>query len=106
MIRRRHLWQRYQRTATAPDRSDAAAGERKECIMQEMTMKEIESSFDSEWVLVGDPVTDDGHNVLRGKVLHHGKDRDEVYRKGLELRPERVAILYLGRPAEGTAIVL
>lgn len=74
--------------------------------MQEMTMKEIELSFDSEWVLVGDPVTDEGHNVLRGEVLHHSRDRDEVYRKGLELRPERVAILYLGRPPEGTAIVV
>ena len=69
-------------------------------------MKEIESSFDAEWVPVADPVTDEGHNVLRGKVLHHGKDRDEVYRKGLELRPRRVAILYLGKLPEGTAIAV
>ena len=74
--------------------------------MQEMTIEEIESSFDSEWVIVGDPVTDQGLNVLRGKVLHHSKDRDEVYRKGLEFRPKRVAILYLGRLPEGTAIVV
>ena len=74
--------------------------------MREMTMKEMESSFDSEWVLVGDPVTDEGHNVLRGRVLHHSKDRDEVYRKGLELRPERIAILRLGRPPHGTAIAV
>ena len=74
--------------------------------MQEMTIREIESSFDSEWVLVGDPETDEFHNVLRGNVLHHSKDRDEVYRKGLELRPKRVAILYLGRPPQGTAIVV
>ena len=75
-------------------------------IMQEMTIGEIESSFDSEWVLVGDPVTDEALNVLRGKVLHHSKDRDEVYRRGLELRPKRMAILYLGRPPQGTAIVV
>ncbi len=74
--------------------------------MLEMTIKEIELSFDSEWVLVGDPVTDESLNVLRGRVLHHSKDRDEVYRRGLELRPERVAILYLGRPARGTAIAV
>ena len=74
--------------------------------MQEMTISEIESSFDSEWVLVGDPETDEFHNVLRGNVLHHSKDRDEVYRKGLELSPKRVAILYLGRPPQGTAIVV
>ena len=74
--------------------------------MQEMTIGEIESSFDSEWVLVGDPATDEAFNVLRGEVLHHSKDRDEVYRRGLELRPKRMAILYLGRPPEGTVIVL
>ena len=73
--------------------------------MQEMTIDEIKSSFDSEWVLVGDPVTDEALNVLRGKVLHHSKDRDEVYRKGIELRPKRVAILYLGRP-KGMAFVV
>ena len=74
--------------------------------MQDMTIGEMESSFDSEWVLVGDPMTDESHNVLQGKVLHHSKDRDEVYRKGLELRPKRVAILYLGRPPQGTAVVV
>lgn len=74
--------------------------------MQELTIKEMESSFVSEWVLVGDPVTDETLNVLRGKVLHHSKDRDEVYRKGLELRPRHVAILYLGKLPEGSAIVI
>ena len=74
--------------------------------MQEMTIGEMESAFDSEWVLVGDPVTDEGHNVVQGKVLHHSKDRDEVYRKGLELRPKRLAFLYLGRLPQGTTIVV
>ena len=74
--------------------------------MQEMTIEEMESSFDSEWVLVGDPTTDESLNVLKGKVLHHSKERDEVYRKGLELCAKRVAILYFGRPPEGTAIAV
>ena len=74
--------------------------------MQEMTIGEMESAFDSEWVLVGDPVTDEGHNVVQGEVLHHSKDRDEVYRKGLELRPKRLAFLYLGRLPQRTTIVV
>ena len=84
----------------------SVADEQKEYVMQEMTIGEIESSFDSEWVLVGDPVIDEALNVLQGKVLHHSKDRDEVYRRGLELRPKRTAILYLGRPPQGTAVVV
>lgn len=42
------------------------------------------------------------HNVLRGKVRHRSKDRDEVHRRGLELRGKWLAILCLGRPLRGT----
>lgn len=72
----------------------------------EMTLEEMESEFDSEWVLVGEPVTDEALNVLQGSVLHHSKDRDEVYRKAVSLRPKRSAIVYTGRIPEGTAVVL
>jgi len=72
----------------------------------EMTLEEIESQFDSEWVLIEDPVTDEALNVLKGKVLHHSKDRDEVYRKAVSLRPKRSAVVYTGEIPEDTAVVL
>jgi len=75
-------------------------------VEQEMTMAEIESQFDSEWVLVEEPQTNDDLEVLKGKVLHHSKDRDEVYRKAVTLRPKRSAILYTGEIPEDTAVVL
>ena len=71
-----------------------------------MTLAQMEADFESEWILVGAPETDEVLNVLRGTVLHHSKDRDEVYRKALELRPGRVAVLYTGAIPEGTEIVL
>jgi hypothetical protein len=73
---------------------------------REMTIEEIESQFASEWVLVEDPQTDDGLGVLGGKVRHHSKDRDEVYRKAVALRPKRCAILYTGEIPDDTAVVL
>lgn len=72
----------------------------------EMTLEEIESQFDSEWVLIEDPITDEALNVLGGKVLHHSKDRDEVYRKAVSLRPKRSAVVYTGEIPEDTAVVL
>ncbi len=72
----------------------------------EMTIEEIESQFDSEWVLIEDPKTDDGLKVLGGRVLHHSKDRDEVYRKAVSLRPKRSALIYTGEIPEDTAVVL
>jgi hypothetical protein len=73
---------------------------------KEMTIEEIESQFDSEWVLVEDPQTNEALEVLGGKVIHHSKDRDEVYRKAVALRPKRSAILYTGEIPEDTAVVL
>lgn len=73
---------------------------------REMTAAEIESQFESEWVLVEDPQTDENLRVLSGRVLHHSKDRDEVYRKAIALRPKRFAMLYTGEIPAGTELLL
>jgi hypothetical protein len=75
-------------------------------MIKEMTFEEIESRFDSEWVLIEDPRVDEELKVLGGKVLHHSKDRDEVYRKAVSLRPKRSAVIYTGEIPEDTAVVL
>lgn len=71
-----------------------------------LTLKQIEDRFESEWVLVEDPETNDALEVQSGKVRWHSKDRDEVYRKAVELRPKRFAMLYTGKIPKDTAIVL
>jgi len=73
---------------------------------KQMTIEEIESRFDSEWVLVEDPQTNEALEVLGGRVVHHSKDRDEVYRKAVSLRPKRCAVVYTGEIPEDTAVVL
>ena len=50
-----------------------------------LTIAEIQSQFDSEWVLVGDPNTDTSLKVRSGSFIYHGKERDEAYRKAIEL---------------------
>ena len=71
-----------------------------------LTAAQIEAKFESEWVLVEDPQTDDTLQVESGTVRWHSKDRDEVYRKAVELRPKDFAILYTGKMPEDTAVVL
>ena len=71
-----------------------------------LTIAEIERRFASEWVLVEDPVADEALEVQAGKVLAHSKDRDEVYREAVRLRPGRFAVLYTGTLPKDTAIVL
>lgn len=71
-----------------------------------MIFDEIRAKFDSEWVLIGAPDTDETLNIRSGTVLHHSKDRDEVYRRALALRPPRSAVVYTGTIPENTAVVL
>lgn len=73
---------------------------------QQMTIEEIRSQFDSEWILLEDPETDEALEVLSGKVIHHSRDRDEVYRKAVSLRPKRSALVYTGEIPEDTAVAL
>lgn len=71
-----------------------------------LTLEEINARFPSEWVLIADPEVDKHLRVLRGRVVCHSKDRDEVDRKAIELRPKHAAYLYTGTMPEGTEMVL
>ncbi len=71
-----------------------------------LTIAEIESQFDSEWVLLEDPQTNEALEVQSGKVLYHRKNRDEFDRKELEFHPKRFAVLFTGHPNEEMEFVL
>ncbi|MDQ2731289.1 MAG: hypothetical protein M3Y56_06495, partial [Armatimonadota bacterium] len=72
-------------------------------MQQLMTIEEIKLQFDSEWILVEDPQTNDNLEVLSGTVRRHSKDRDEVYREAIKVKATRSAILYTGEIPEDTA---
>jgi hypothetical protein len=71
-----------------------------------LTISEIEGRFESEWILLEDPSTDEFLEVRGGTVRSHGKDRDEVYRRAVQIRPKRFAIVYTGTMPGDTAIAL
>ncbi len=71
-----------------------------------LTIAQIEAQFAAEWVLVEDPQVNDVLEVQSGKIRWHSKDREEVYRQAVTLRPKRFAVLYTGKMPEDTAIVL
>ena len=71
-----------------------------------LPLKEINARFDAEWILLEDPEVDEHLQVVRGKVVCHSKDRDEVDRKAVALRLKHSAFLYTGKMPENAAIVL
>lgn len=71
-----------------------------------MTLTEIEERFNDEWILVGDPELDRSNEVVKGKVLFHSKNRDEVDAIAMRLRLKRSAFLYTGPTPENIFINL
>ena len=71
-----------------------------------LTVKEIEDRYPSEWVLIEDPEVDEQLDVIRGKVIWHSPDRDEVDHKMPELRPKSPATLYTGAWPEDMEYIL
>jgi hypothetical protein len=71
-----------------------------------LTVTQIESQFDAEWVLIENPETDSSLQIQSGRILWHSKDRDEVYQKAIDLHPKRFAVLYTGQISEDAAIIL
>ena len=71
-----------------------------------LSVVEIRDKFVGEWVLIEDPQTNDAHEILRGRVICHSKDRAVVDREMLAKRPRHFAVLYLGTIPPDMAIVL
>lgn len=71
-----------------------------------LTLEEIQSQYPREWVLIVCPELDEDLNVIRGQVLAHSTDRDEIYSK-LPLRKGKpVAIEYTGPIPDDLAVML
>lgn len=73
---------------------------------ESLTLREMETRFDSEWLLVADPVTDSNSRLLSGTVVFHSKSRDEVDRRDGELGLRAAAIVFTGSIPENAAVVL
>jgi hypothetical protein len=61
-----------------------------------LTMEQIKAKYAPDWVLIGEPETDESLEVLSGRVLFHSPDRDAVYHKAIELQLPYCAFRYLG----------
>jgi hypothetical protein len=70
------------------------------------SIEQIEAQFPTDWVWIDAPQLDEGSRLLGGEVVFHSSDRDEVYRKAIELRLPHFAVRYFGRLPENTALVL
>lgn len=71
-----------------------------------MKWEKIKDKFKDEWVLIEVKKADEAFNLKEGDVIAHSKDKEEIYRKLLELKPKRFSIEYTGKIPEDLAVVL
>lgn len=71
-----------------------------------LAIEEIEARYAPEWVLIGEPQTDELLRLRAGKVLFHSPDQDEVCRKATEYPPGRYALRFLGTIPEDLVLIL
>jgi hypothetical protein len=70
------------------------------------TMKELEALYSVEWVLLVNPKHIERLEMLRGELVFHSKDRNEVYKEAHKRKDAHTAILYVGKLPEDLAVVL
>ena len=75
-----------------------------------MTTEDLSAQFDSEWIVLADPVIENSE-VKGGILVSHGKDRDAVYDKASEVPLIRnlarnLAFMYTGKIPEGTVVMI
>lgn len=74
--------------------------------MGAMTLEEIKQKYRGEWVLIAYTELDNDMCVVKGEVLAHSPDRDEIYRKLLSIRGRKVAVEYMGEIPNDLAVAL
>ena len=70
------------------------------------TMKELEARYSGEWVLLVNPVHHELIEPIRGELVFHNKDRDEVYKEAHKPEDAHTAIFYVGKLPEDLVVVL
>ncbi|NJK73302.1 MAG: hypothetical protein HC849_05855 [Oscillatoriales cyanobacterium RU_3_3] len=65
-----------------------------------LSLEEIFNLYPNRWVLIVNPELDEELNVIRGEVLAHAAERDEIYSKLSLRKGKSVAIEYTGSIAD------
>ena len=66
----------------------------------------MESRYAGEWLLIAYTELDKEMKVVRGEVLAHSPNRDDIYRALLSAKGRKVAVEYAGVIPEDLAVAL
>lgn len=72
---------------------------------RKMSVGQIKAKYKDEWVLLADYDLDDRNEPLRGVVMAHSKDREEIYNRQMSIK-KGLCIFYTGELPRDLAIML
>ena len=71
-----------------------------------MTFEQIGQNYDGEWVLIAYSETDEELRVVKGKVIAHSTNKEDIYQALEEAVEQPLAIEYMGQIPEDLAFIL
>jgi hypothetical protein len=71
-----------------------------------LSFEEMQHRYAGEWLLIAYTELDDELNVIRGEVLAHSPNRDDIYGAISSRDGQSVAIEYVGVIPEDLAVIL
>jgi hypothetical protein len=71
-----------------------------------MTFEEIKLHYDGEWVLIAYTETDEDLQVVKGKVIAHSANKEDIYQALESATDQPLAIEYMGQVPEDLAFIL
>jgi hypothetical protein len=71
-----------------------------------LSIQDIRERYDGEWLLINYAELDEDLNVVRGEVIAHSPDRDQIYHDLLTVNDKPVAVEYVGAVPEDLAVIL
>ena len=71
-----------------------------------LTFEEIKLRYDGQWVLIAYTETDEELQVIKGKVVAHSDNKEDIYQALESAGEQPLAIEYMGQVPEDIAFIL
>jgi len=75
-------------------------------VSEYLTMEEIKKRYPDEWVLLGDPETNEFCQFIGGTLIEHDRDKTSVLDRSKGKKPKHSAFLYTGEPDPNVVYML
>ena len=71
-----------------------------------MTFEEIQRNYDGKWVLIAYTETDENLQVIKGEIIAHSLNKEEIYQAFESAQDRPLAIEYMDQVPEDIAFIL